>query len=243
MNTLDVMTATVGLAIAGIIKGATGLGFASCALPFLVLAIGLKPAMALVIVPAMATNLGVLISAGNVRETIVRFKWLYLSMLVGVPVGVLVLEVIDQIVAVRLLGCVMILYALLAWWKPALHLSARLEQYLQLPTGFLNGIVTGLTGAQVMPLFPYVMSLRLDAARTVQTVNIAVLVGSSLLGLGLAVSGVLTRELLGMSLLAVAPSLIGVSLGNFIRDRLNDVQFRRIVIGVLFTIGLTMLVR
>ena len=40
--------AGLGLFLAGIVKGATGLGYSSCALPFLVSAIGLKPAMALV---------------------------------------------------------------------------------------------------------------------------------------------------------------------------------------------------
>src|SRR6185436_20590924 len=51
--------AALGLFLAGVIKGTTGLGYSSCALPFLVSAIGLKPAMALVLIPAMATNVSV----------------------------------------------------------------------------------------------------------------------------------------------------------------------------------------
>ncbi len=243
MDTADLITAGLGLVLAGVIKGATGLGFASCALPFLVLAVGLKSSMAIVILPALATNLGVLVSAGYIRETVGRFKWLYMSMLVGVPIGVQALQLVEQLVAVRLLGSVMIGYAFFAWFRPALQLSSDLERYLQTPTGFLNGIVTGMTGAQVMPLFPYVMSLGLDAARTVQAVNIAVLVGSTLLGLGLAVSGILTRDLFVVSMLAVVPSLLGVSVGNSIRSRLDQTLFRRIVIATLFTIGVTMLAR
>jgi uncharacterized membrane protein YfcA len=63
------LMAGLGLFLAGIVKGATGLGYTSCALPFLVSAIGLKPAMALVIIPAMATNVSVAFTAGHFAET------------------------------------------------------------------------------------------------------------------------------------------------------------------------------
>ena len=42
-----------GLFFAGIIKGATGIGYSSCALPFLVASLGLKEAIVLVVAPAM----------------------------------------------------------------------------------------------------------------------------------------------------------------------------------------------
>jgi uncharacterized protein len=243
MSSAELTIVTTGLVLAGFIKGATGLGFASCALPFLVIAIGLKAAMALVVIPAMATNIGVVVTAGHARETLKRFKWLYLSMIAGVPVGVRILDLIDQGIAVRFLGSILIVYTVLALSRPDFRLSPILAHYMQTPTGFLNGIVTGMTGAQVMPLFPYVMALRLDAARTVQAVNIAVLVGSSLLGVGLAVSGIMTKELFGISLLAAGPALVGVALGNAVRQHLNEVKFRRVAIGTLFIIGFTMLVR
>ena len=53
---LSLSVATLGLLVAGIIKGATGLGYASCALPFLAMAMGLRQANSVVMLPALASN-------------------------------------------------------------------------------------------------------------------------------------------------------------------------------------------
>ena len=68
------LLAGLGLFLAGVVKGATGLGYSSCALPFLVSALGLKPAMALVLIPAMATNVTVACSAGHFTEISRRLR-------------------------------------------------------------------------------------------------------------------------------------------------------------------------
>ena len=57
MDASHAVLAALGLLIAGFVKGATGLGYATCALPFLVAAIGLKAAIVIVPIPAMAANM------------------------------------------------------------------------------------------------------------------------------------------------------------------------------------------
>ncbi len=57
--------AGVGLFVAGVVKGASGLGYSSCALPFLTAAVGLKTAIVLVVIPAMVSNIAVTWSAGH----------------------------------------------------------------------------------------------------------------------------------------------------------------------------------
>ena len=236
-------TAGFGLLIAGVIKGTTGLGYASCALPFLVVVFGLKPAMSIIILPVLATNFSLAFATGHIRETVTRFRWLYLTMLPGIVVGIYLLERVDQSVSVGILGAVMIAYAVLALLRPRLCMPARLELSLQWPTGFLNGVVTGLTGAQVMPLLPYVMALQLDADRTVQVVNMAVLIASTLLAIGLIGNGVLTPPLFMASVVALIPALAGVELGNQIRNRIPVENFRRLSLATLLLLGVLMLTR
>src|SRR5215468_2926784 len=65
----QLLLAAFGLLVAGLIKGTTGLGYSTCALPFLVSAVGLRSAIVIVPIPALAANLGLLFGAGNVRET------------------------------------------------------------------------------------------------------------------------------------------------------------------------------
>ena len=237
------LLAITGLLLAGIVKGATGLGYASCALPFLVLGFGLKSAMAIVILPAMATNISVSLLAGNFKETLARFKWLYVAIFPGVAIGVMLLQWVSQPAAVKLLGVVLILYVGLALAQPELFLPPTLHRILQIPTGLLNGVITGLTGAQVMPLFPYVLALHLDPARTVQVVNIAVLISTFFLGIGLHLSGILTPRLLLLSAAATIPAVLGTIVGNRIRAQIPAAQFRRIVLATLLLVGVLMLLR
>lgn len=235
--------AAVGLVIAGVVKGATGLGYASCALPFLVMAVGLKPAMAIVIAPALATNISLSLTVGHLSETVHRFKWLYLSMLPGIAIGVWLLAWVPVVIAVQLLGIVIIGYVALALARPALAIPAHLEMPLQWPTGFLNGVVTGLTGAQVMPLFPYIMALHLEPHATVQAVNLAVLLATTMLAVGLLQTGIMTPALLALSIAAIIPALIGVEIGNRLRERIPAAQFRRVVLVALSVIGAMLLLK
>lgn len=243
---LDVWTlsiATGGLFLAGILKGATGLGYASCALPFLVVALGLKSAMALVIIPAMATNLGVAIATDHLADTLRKFARMYIAIIPGVMAGVWMLIWVDQTLAVNVLGITILGYVALGLAKPNLALPHQWHARLQVPTGFANGMLSGLTGSQVIPLFPYMMSLHLPADRMVQAVNLAVLVTSLVLTAGLLSTGIMTGPMLLLSLAAIAPALLGVSLGVRARELISEKQFRTAVLMVLGAMGLLMLVR
>lgn len=235
--------AGLGLFLAGVVKGATGLGYSSCALPFLVSALGLKPAMALILVPAMATNVTVAFTAGHFVETARRFANLYIAMLPGIAVGVCLLVWMAQAVAVRTLGIVVILYALMTLVRPQVLMSHVAERVLQIPTGFANGVLTGLTGSQVMPLFPYMMSLNLEPNRMVQAINLAVSIASVFLAVGLFSAGIMTPELMGASVLAILPAIAGVEVGSRIRTHIPASQFRSVVLYVLLATGLLLLVR
>jgi uncharacterized protein len=199
--------------------------------------------MALVIMPAMATNVGMAISGGHVLETLRRFKVLYLAMLPGIFVGVALLLWINQALAVHVLAMAIIAYALLALSKPHLLMPATLERPLQLPTGFLNGVMTGVTGAQVMPLFPYMMALNLDPERMVQAINMAVLIASVTLAITLSATGVMTGTLFFISVLAIIPALLGVEIGTRARRLLSPAAFKRIALLTLLLMGLLMLAR
>ena len=88
--------AALGLFLAGVVKGTTGIGYSSCALPFLVSALGLKAAIVTVVVPAMLSNVMVMSNTGHLRETLLRFWPLYVATPPGIAVGLMLLVWIDQ---------------------------------------------------------------------------------------------------------------------------------------------------
>ncbi|MCY4480447.1 MAG: sulfite exporter TauE/SafE family protein [Rhodospirillales bacterium] len=178
--------------LAAFVKGATGLGFSTCALPLLALSIGIREALPLVLAPSIASNLLVMRGAGHFRETVRRFWPLCLAVLPGIALGVALLVWVDPLIAGAALGLVLVGYAAFALARPPLTLPPRLERPLQWPVGLINGTVNGLTGSQVMPLLPYLLALQLDPNRFVQAINCVFTFSSLAMAVGLSEAGLLT---------------------------------------------------
>jgi uncharacterized membrane protein YfcA len=243
MDLAHIALAALGFLLAGVIKGTTGLGYSSCALPFLVSAVGLKTAIVMLVIPAMLSNVLVMFNTGHLRETLNRFWPLYAATIPGIVVGIGMLVWIDQRIATRTLGILTIVYATLALTRPSLALPEGLERPLQIPVGVLNGFFTGLTGSQMMPLLPYMLALKLDPDRLVQANNVTVTLASAFLATGLFVSGLMTWPILGLSFAAVVPALVGVQFGSRARRYIPVASFRVIVLVLLVIIGLMLAAR
>ncbi len=238
----DIAIAVLGLFFAGIVKGSTGLGYSSCALPFLALAVGLKAAIVLVVAPAMIANIAVMWSAGHFRETLHRFSRFYIATIPGICLGILSLSAIEQRTAAIVLGVIIMVYAAYSVYRPTLHLPERFHLPVQYPAGLLNGFLTGLTGSQVLPLLPYMLSINLDPDRFVQAVNMAVTISAAIMIVVLLASGIMDLPGLGMSILCIAPAMAGIALGTKVRHLIPATQFRSVVLGVLTVIGFMLII-
>jgi uncharacterized membrane protein YfcA len=242
MDFPDIAIAVLGLFFAGIVKGSTGLGYSSCALPFLAVAVGLKAAIVLVVVPAMMANIAVMWSAGYFRETLHKFSRFYIATFPGICFGILSLNAIEQRLAAIVLGIIIVAYSAYSVFRPTLHLPERFHMPVQYPAGLLNGFFTGLTGSQVLPLLPYMLSINLDPDRFVQAVNMAVTISAAIMIVVLMVSGIMDLPGLGMSILCIAPAMAGIALGTKVRHLIPATQFRTVVIGVLAVIGVMLII-
>lgn len=243
MDPSQILLAVLGLLVAGVLKGATGLGYSSCALPFLAAALGLKAAIALIVIPAMTSNIALLWTTGHFRETLVRFWPFYMSTLPGIAAGLYALACIEPRYAELALGFLIVIYSIYSILRPPVTLPVALERPVQPPAGLLNGFLTGLTGSQVMPLLPYMLSLGLDRERLVQANNIAVTLASGTMALGLLFSGMMSVPGLGASVLAIAPAMIGVFAGTRLRDLIPQGQFKTVVLIVLGLLGCGLILR
>ena len=243
MDPVLLAVAAFGLFFAGIVKGTTGIGYSSCALPFLVPVVGLQQAIVLIVMPAILSNIVVAFSAGHFREIFARFWPLYVATPLGIVVGVAFLSSIDQRLSIAVLGTVIVAYAAMSLLQPNLALKQPWDRIHNAPVGFATGLLTGLTGSQVMPLLPYMMGLHLEPNRLIQAINLAVTITSIFLGMGLLLSGLMDMPSLGLSMLAVIPAVVGVSLGNRVRGLLPVLLFRRLMLCVLLAIGLMFVLR
>lgn len=232
--------AALALFAAGIVKGITGIGYSTTALPLLALTVGLKTGMPLVLLPSITGNLLVMRNAGGFGEMARRFWPLYASLLPGLALGLWILPQIDDLKAAALLGCVLASYAAFMLVRGPWMMPEALARLVKAPVGFLSGLFNGMTGSQVMPLVPYLLSVPLSPSQFVQASNISFTLSSLVMLVGLAWVGLLGWTELGLTIAGIAPALLGVAIGNVIQKRLAAGTLRTLILVALLMMGLAL---
>lgn len=103
--------------LAGFVKGVTGLGLPSVSLALLTTALGLKAAMAILIVPSFVTNVWQAVVGGHLIAILRRTWSLLLAVCVATWFGVGILAKANTDLLAGLLGLVLALYAALGLVK------------------------------------------------------------------------------------------------------------------------------
>ncbi|WP_085642044.1 sulfite exporter TauE/SafE family protein [Thalassospira sp. MCCC 1A03138] len=227
--------------IAAFVKGATGLGFSTSALPVLALGIGLKAAMPLVIIPSLVSNSIVMAQAGHFHETVKRFWPMFVATVPGLVVGLVVLDLVNSLMAGAVLGVVLMVYGAVTLWWPGRPVPEKLQKPLAPVMGFATGLVNGITGSQVMPVLPFLLALRLDPKRFIQAINISFSLSSIVMAIGLSKLGLMTLESVWISLAGLIPVYLGTKLGGIVRSRMDAESFRRLVLIMLVIFGVILI--
>ncbi|SDR35572.1 sulfite exporter TauE/SafE family protein [Pseudovibrio sp. Tun.PSC04-5.I4] len=228
---------------AAFVKGATGLGFSTTCLPFLVYAVGLKRGIPLIILPSITSNIFVMMDVGHFKEIAHRFRWMLLATVPGVLIGLWLLDAAPAQQAVMVLGAVLISYALFAAFTPDLKLSHEMERLIGPVSGFVTGVVNGITGSQIMPVMPYLMALQLDRGRFVQAINCSFTLSSLIMAGGLYYLELLDLSAVGVSALGLAFVYLGTRLGSVVRRMMSPAVFRNSVLLLLFGLGVSLLAK
>lgn len=222
--------------VAGMIKGVIGLGLPTIAMGLLGLAMAPVQAAALLIIPATLTNLWQLAFGGYLRALLVRLWPMLLAIVLGTGAGTLWLGIDAGQWVVRALGAALVLYALSGLFLPTLRVGSRSERWLGPLCGMLTGVITSATGVFVIPAVPYLQALGLGKDQLVQALGLSFTVSTLALAGGLMWRGALSGGELGASMLALIPAVLGMLLGQWLRQRISAVLFKRV-----FFIGLGLL--
>ena len=223
------------------IKGITGLGFSTICLPFMVLTVGLKAALPLLIIPSLASNLIVMRQAGYFRTTLFRFWHMLIATALGVCLGLMLLDSVNNKLAGAILGLVLILWCTFSYAAPNLKLPLEKERPTGIISGIATGIINGLTGSQVIPCVPYLMALNLDRNVFIQATNISFTLSSLIMSIGLIQLELFTLDAIKLSIIGLVLVLFGLQLGTKIRSRLSSANFRLAVLIILFITALGLL--
>ena len=223
--------------LAGFVKGMVGLGLPTVSLGLLSIIADLPTAMALLVMPSLATNLWQAL-AGDQIGPLWRRLWLFL-LIVGVMVhfGTQLSTLVEAQFLHRCLGALLVLYAISGLITKPLQLSLRHEKILGPVCGAVNGLLTGLTGTLFVPGVMFLQSIGLPRDALVQAMGMLFVVSTASLGLALYRHDLMPLSLGILSAVALLPALIGMQVGLRLRRRLSQDLFRQLFLIALGGLG------
>lgn len=228
---------------AGFVKGVIGLGLPTVSLALLTLTFGLKEAMALMLIPSFVTNVWQGVVGGHFLSMFKRTWSLLLASLPAIWIGAGVVARSDALVMAGVLGVMIFAYAALALWRVRIPQPGTHEKWMSPAIGATTGILTGLTGSFVMPAVLYMQALGLTRNELVQAMGISFSLSTLALGVALAGHSLLPTQLGAISAAALVPSILGMVLGAWVRNRLSEERFRQVFFIALMLLGAWLAVR
>jgi len=223
--------------LAGFVKGVIGMGLPTVSLALLAIALGLKEAMALMLIPSFVTNVWQGLAGGHFKAMLRRLWPLLLAACPAIWFGAGILARADSLKMAAILGVMIFIYSGLALARITVPAPGRHERWMSPLIGASTGIVTGLTGSFVMPAVLYMQALKLNRNELVQAMGISFSVSTLMLGLALAGHSLLPTELGLLSAGALVPATVGMMTGAWVRKRMSEDRFRQVFFFALLLLG------
>jgi hypothetical protein len=193
--------------------------------------------MALLLMPSLVTNIWQAVRGGNFLKILKRLWLLFLTSTMTVWIGTTALTIVDLKLLSALLGSLLMSYAVVSLSGIRFNLKTRNEWWVGSLTGSLNGILTGMTGSFVVPGVFYLQSIGLHRDALIQSMGILFTTSTLALFISLQSNEFLTSKLVVWSSISLVPSIIGVLIGQQIRQWLSEKTFRNVFFFSLLVIG------
>ena len=228
---------------AGVVKGVSGLGLPTLSMALLGLTMPPATAATLMVLPSLLTNMAQ--CAGPHAAALTRRLWPMWLGLALVTVFSPLPDLGDSGTLARLvLGGVLVAYGLWGLARPRLPAFGRHALSAGGVAGVLSGLLTAATGVFVMPLVPYLQSLKLAKDELIQALGLSFMVATLalMLRLGNIAAADLSSQAVGIAI-ATLSAFIGLGTGSRLRQRLQPAAFQRALYGVFLVLGLLMVGR
>jgi uncharacterized membrane protein YfcA len=233
-----------GAVAGGFINGLAGFGTALLSLGFW---LQIMPPISAVSIAVVMSVLSGLQGTWLVRRAIFdnpkRLTRFLIPGIVGVPLGVLALTSLDPQVLKLTVGGMMVLYGGFFSLRRSLPAFDRPTPMVDGMVGFLGGILGGaasLSGALPTMWCSMRTWSKSETRAVLQPFNVAILLFSALVFL---FRGNYTPEVIKLILIALPVTLVSAQVGIAVFKRLEDSQFRRLLILMMFASGAILLVK
>lgn len=235
------LLAVIGVFLsAGVIKGISGMGLPTVSMAMLCLFMLPAKAAILMVGPSLLTNIAQCMGRHwclLLKDHWVMWTTLFLFTVFSPYSGLNAANGYTRL----LLGVILITYGMWGLLKPTLPNYKNNALFTGAVVGLLTGMVNAATALTIIPLVPYLQSLKLSKDEFIQVLGISFTVATIALAIRLGISNTLDWILNVTEIfLGIIAAFIGMWIGSKFRDQLNPIQFQRFLYSVFIVLGLIM---
>jgi uncharacterized membrane protein YfcA len=224
--------------LAGFIKGVIGLGLPTVSMGLLAVTMPPSRALAIVIVPAIVTNIWQTFVGPYLRDIIARLWPLMVSTVVGIWLNAGMLTGPYARYGTIVLGLLLVIYAIVGLSKFSFKVARSDEKWVGGIVGLVTGVVSAATGVQVVPSMPFMQAIGMEKDELVQALGVFFTVATVALAFNLTSAGLLDAATALPGAVAMACAFAGMFIGQAVRSRMRPEAFRRWFLIAMILLGL-----
>jgi uncharacterized protein len=224
--------------LAGFVKGVIGLGLPTVAMGLLAVSMPPAHALAIVIVPAIVTNIWQTFVGPYLRDIIRRLWPLMVGTVVGIWLNSGMLTGPYAHYGTIVLGILLVIYAIIGLSKFSFSVARSNEKWIGAIVGLITGAVSAATGVQVLPSMPYMQAIGMEKDELVQALGVFFTVATVSLAFNLTSAGLLSASTALPGAVAMVGSFTGMFIGQTVRSRLEPEAFRRWFLIAMILLGI-----
>jgi uncharacterized membrane protein YfcA len=224
--------------LAGFIKGVIGLGLPTVSMGLLAVTMPPSQALAIVIAPAIVTNIWQTFVGPYLRNIIIRLWPLMIGTAFGIWLNGDMLTGPYARYGTVILGILLAIYATISLRKFTCSVAPSNEKWIGGIVGVITGVISAATGVQVVPSMPFMQSIGMEKDELVQALGVYFTVATLALAFNLTTAGLLSAATALPGLIALVASFVGMFIGQALRARMEPDTFRRWFLIAMIFLGI-----
>jgi uncharacterized membrane protein YfcA len=242
-DTLTFAVIAIAFVLGGVSKGVVGFGLPLIAVPICASVVPVPLAIALTAAPVLISNVYQAFH-GRRHGIVMRRFWPFLvTLVVGVLLGAQVLTRADHGLVAVIVGTLLLIFVVGQFFDFKPNIPSRAERRLNPFVGLLAGLLGGVSSMFGSIAVTYLVALRMHKDLFISSIGIFYLFGNTPLYGTLIVTGVMGRNEIIGTILVCLPLCAGLWLGTWLRGRISQVLFQRVLLVGLAVISLNLIRR
>ena len=223
--------------LAGFVKGVIGLGLPTVSMGLLALTMAPGQAIAIVIIPAIVTNIWQTFIGRYLRDIMRRLWPLMVGTVIGIWLNGGLLTGPYAAYGTVILGVLLVIYAIVGLSKFNFKVARRDEKWIGGIVGVATGVISAATGVQVIPSMPFMQAIGMEKDELVQALGVFFTVATVALAFNITAAGLLTSATALPGAVAMVASFAGMFIGQAVRTRMQPDLFRRWFLIAMICLG------